>query len=158
MEKRYHVHPRIAEFWCTVTSPCYALVLLVYACPRERWAAEWQQLRHMPQYIHTASILSVLLAVASTVYHALLWELFGSIDCSIAIIVWFAVTLSTFGVPLLQQLLVLVPQAVVFFFLWRRSTRLALIAGAIVFPLSIWSCFLMRWMYGTRCASFSVFL
>ena len=133
-------------------------MLLVYLCPRERWAAEWQQLRHIPLYIHAASALSVLLAIASTVYHALLWESCGSIDCSIAIVVWYAVTLSTFGVPLMQQLVVLVPQAVVFFFLWRRSTRLAVIAGTIVFPLSIWSCFRMRWLYGTTHASLSVFL
>jgi hypothetical protein len=149
MEKRYHVHPRIAEFWCAVTSPFYALGLLVYACPRERWAPEWQELSHLPTYVHTANVLSVLLAIASTVYHAVLWELLGSVDCSIAIIVWFAVTLSTFGVPLLQQALILVPQLVVFLFLWRRSTRMAVIAGGIVFPLSMWSCILMRWQYGT---------
>lgn len=148
MEKRYHVHPRIAEFWCTVTSPFYAIGLLVYLLPRENWAAQWQELRHLPAYIHTANFLSVLLAIASTVYHAMLWELLGSIDCSIAIIVWFAVTLCTFGVPLVQQALILIPQLVVFFFLWRRSTRMAVIAGAIVFPLSIWSCITMRWQFG----------
>ena len=148
MEQRYRVHPRIAEFWCTVTSPFYALGLLVYACPRERWAVEWHGLQHLPFYIHTANALSVLLAIASTLYHALLWELLGSIDCSIAIIVWFAVTLSTFGMPLAQQALILVPQLVVFVFLWRRSTRMAVIAGCVVFPLSIWSCVSMRWQYG----------
>ena len=152
MEKRYHVHPRVAEFWCAVTSPFYALGLIVYACPRDRWAAEWQALGHVPTYIHIANALSVLLAITSTVYHALLWELFGSIDCSIAIVVWFAVTLSTFGVPLLHQALIIVPQAIVFFFLWRRSTRMAVMSGCVVFPLSIWSCFLMRRQYGNSAA------
>jgi hypothetical protein len=148
MEKRYVVHPRVAEFWCAVTSPFYALGVFIYACPRERWAAEWQMLDHLPSYIHTSIALSVLLAISSAVYHALLWELLGSIDCSIAIIVWFAITLSTFGTPLAQQALILLPQLVVFFFLWRRSTRMALLAGAVVFPLSICSCFAMRWQYG----------
>ena len=148
MERRYSVHPQIAEFWCTVTSPLYALGLVVYSCPREMWASEWQVLNHLPAYVHTANALSIFLAISSTVYHALLWELLGSIDCSVAIIVWFAVTLSTFGLPLLYQALILVPQIVVFFLMWRRSTRMAVVAGAVVFPLSIWSCVLMRWQYG----------
>jgi hypothetical protein len=112
------------------------------------WASEWQVLNHLPAYVHTANALSIFLAISSTIYHALLWELLGSIDCSVAIIVWFAVTLSTFGLPLLYQALILVPQIVVFFLMWRRSTRMAVVAGAVVFPLSIWSCVLMRWQYG----------
>jgi hypothetical protein len=36
--------------------------------------------------------------------------------------------------------------------LWRRSTRMAVMSGCVVFPLSIWSCFLMRWQYGNGAA------
>jgi hypothetical protein len=92
-----------------VTSPFYALGLVVYKCPRQRWAAEWQGLHHLPSHLHVANALSVFLAIASTVYHALLWELLGSIDCSIDILVWFAVSLSTFDMSLTQQALILVP-------------------------------------------------
>ena len=34
-------------------------------------------------------------------YHGTLWEGLGAIDCSMAIVLWFACTLSTMGLPLL---------------------------------------------------------
>jgi hypothetical protein len=148
MEKRYAMHPRIAEFWCCVTSIFYASGVIVYAAPRSEWAEQWLQLNHLPAYVHTCILFGMVTATASTVYHATLWEGLGAFDCSMAIVLWFASTLTSLGLPLLYQFLVLLPLLITFGLLWRRSTRLAIVAAIIIFPISIWSCALKGWMWG----------
>ena len=148
MEKRYAMHPQIAEFWCCVTSIFYASGVIVYAAPRSEWAEQWLQLNHLPAYVHTCIVLGMVTATASTVYHATLWEGLGAFDCSMAIVLWFASTLTCLGLPLLYQFLVLLPLLSTFGLLWRRSTRLAIVAAVIIFPISIWSCVLKGWVWG----------
>jgi hypothetical protein len=148
MEKRYAVHPKIAEFWCCVTSIFYASGLIVYAAPRSEWADEWLQLNHLPAYIHTCIIFGTITAAASTLYHGTLWEGLGAFDCSMAIVLWFASTLTSMGMPLLYQTLILFPLLCTFGLLWRRSTRLAIVAAVVIFPVSITSCVLKGWMWG----------
>lgn len=148
MEKRYTVHPKVAEFWCCATSIFYASGVLVYAAPRSDWADEWMQLNHLPAYVHTCIFFGMITAAASTMYHGTLWEGLGAFDCSMALVLWFASTLTSMGLPLLYQSLILLPLLCTFGFLWRRSTRLAILAAAIIFPISIWTCVLKGWMWG----------
>jgi hypothetical protein len=148
MEKRYAVHPKIAEFWCCVTSVFYASGLIVYTAPKSEWANEWLRLNHLPAYVHVSVLLGTVTAVASTCYHGTLWEGLGAFDCSMAIVLWFASTLTSMGMPLLYQSLVLLPLICTFGLLWRRSTRLAIVAAVVIFPISICSCVLKGWMWG----------
>lgn len=148
MEKRYAVHPKIAEFWCCVTSVFYASGLIVYIAPKSEWANEWLQLNHLPAYVHVSVLLGTVTAAASTCYHGTLWEGLGAFDCSMAIVLWFASTLTSMGMPLLYQSLVLLPLICTFGLLWRRSTRLAIVAAVVIFPVSISTCILKGWMWG----------
>jgi hypothetical protein len=148
MEKRYAMHPQIAEFWCCVSSIFYASGVIVYAAPQSQWADQWLQLNHLPAYVHTCILLGIITAAASTIYHATLWEGMGSFDCSMAIVLWFASTLTTLGLPLLYQFFIMFPLLGTFGLLWRRSTRLAIVAAIIIFPISIWACVLKGWIWG----------
>jgi hypothetical protein len=148
MEKRYAVHPKVAEFWCCVTSVFYASGVLVYAAPRSDWSDEWLRLNHLPAYVHTCVLFGTITASASALYHGTLWEGLGAFDCSMAIVLWFASTLTTMGLPLLYQTLILFPLLCTFGLLWRRSTRLAILAAVVIFPVSIWTCVLKGWIWG----------
>jgi hypothetical protein len=153
MEKKYRMHPKIAEFWCCISSFVYAGGVLVYALRVEDWWKGWISLGHIPSYVHLANILGIFTAVASAVYHAYLWEGCGSCDCSLAIVLWLACVLSCFGLPFVYQACILCPVVTVFACLWRRATKLAVVCGAIVFPFSIWSCILFGWMWGATVLS-----
>ena len=148
MEKRYAMHPKIAEFWCCVSSIFYASGVIVYAAPRSEWADEWLRLNHLPAYLHASVMFGTITAVASTLYHGTLWEGLGAFDCSMAIVLWFASTLTSMGMPLLYQSLILIPLLCTFGLLWRRSTRLAVVAAVVIFPISTCVCVLKGWMWG----------
>ncbi len=147
-EAKYSVHPKIAEFWCCATSVFYASSLLAYLIPHSSWWLGWVQLGHLPAYVHLTIALGLLTAVSSTLYHAVLWEGLGSIDCSIAVVMATCSTLTNIGLPFVYQFCIFIGLMGVFAAMWRRATALAMLLAVFVYPLSVFSCILFGWRLG----------
>ncbi|KAI9090959.1 hypothetical protein DFS34DRAFT_336470 [Phlyctochytrium arcticum] len=75
MERKYTVHKRIAEFWCTLTSPFFALPLLIYC---------FIPASQIPPLQHACIIGSTLAGIVSTLYHCTLYKVFSSADAAVA--------------------------------------------------------------------------
>ncbi|TPX70148.1 hypothetical protein SpCBS45565_g01965 [Spizellomyces sp. 'palustris'] len=71
MEGKYTV----TEFYCTLTSPCFALPLLIYA---------FIPFSSIPLLQHVCIAGSVMAGVVSTLYHCTLWKIFSSADAAVA--------------------------------------------------------------------------
>jgi hypothetical protein len=147
-EEKYNIHPKIAEFWCCVTSVFYASIVLAYLIPYSSWWMGWIQLGHLPAYLHFTILLGLLTAITSTLYHALLFEGLGSIDCSIAVVTATCSTLTNLGLPFVYQLCIFIGTMCVFVAMWRRATGLAMLLAVFVYPLSVFSCVLFGWRLG----------
>ena len=148
MEPKNCVHPNIAEFWCAITSFFYGSSLLLYFVKEEDWFEKWREDAALPGYIHLSIMCSTVLMICSLIYHSTLFEITGCIDCFIASFVFASVIMSTFGVGLAVQTLILVSLSIGYIFMLRYSTRIALIVVGIVFPFSLLSCYRMKWNYG----------
>jgi hypothetical protein len=148
MESKYCICSGIAEFWCCVTSIAYASSILIYAVPRSEWSSVWHNLGYLPPYLHICCFGGVIVAFVSGFYHALLWEGLGSIDCSMAISLAFAVLMTSLGIPFWYQFAVLLPCILTFLAFWRQGNILALFLGAVGCPFNIWNCAIRGWYLG----------
>lgn len=149
MEPKYQKHPNIAEFWCFITSFFYGSSLLLYFVKEEDWFEGWKrELAGWPSYIHFSIGISVLVMICSAFYHASLFEVAGCIDCFFASFVFSSVTMSMFGIDILTQVGVLLGLGVLNLYLWRYSTRIALIVVGFMYPFAALSCIRMKSYYG----------
>jgi hypothetical protein len=148
METKYSVHANIAEFWCFLTSFFYGSSLLLYFVKEEEWFEKWREAARWPDFIHFSIAISVLVMICSATYHCTLFEVSGCIDCFLASFVVASVTMSTFGIDIITQVGVLLGLGVLNMFMWRYSTRLALIVVGFVYPFATLSCMRMKGYYG----------
>jgi hypothetical protein len=148
MEAKHCVHPNIAEFWCFITSFFYGSSLLLYFVKEEDWFEKWCEETALPGYIHLSIWGSVVVMICSLIYHSTLFEVTGCIDCFFASFVFASVTMSTFGVRLVTQLILLALFGIAYIMMWRYSTRIALIGVCLVFPFTIFACYHCKSYYG----------
>lgn len=160
MEPKYHIHEKIAEFWCFITSLFYGSSLLLYLVKEEDWFEGWRRLPNVtdnlcqnsgggwPTYIHFSIAISVLVMFCSAVYHMSLLEVLGCVDCFLASFIFASVTMTTFGIDILTQIGVLLGIGVLNLYAWRYSTRIALIVVALIYPFAMLSCSNMKSYYG----------
>ena len=148
METKYSVHANIAEFWCFLTSFFYGSSLLLYFVKEEEWFEKWREAARWPDFIHFSIAISVLVMICSATYHCTLFEVSGCIDCFLASFVVASVTMSTFGIDMITQVGVLLGLGTLNMFMWRYSTRLALIVVGFVYPFVTLSCMRMKGYYG----------
>ena len=134
MEPKYQVHPNIAEFWCFITSFFYGSSLLLYLVKEEDWFEGWREAAGWPDFIHFSIAISVLVMLCSATYHCTLFEVSGCMDCFLASFIVASVTMSTFGIDMVTQVGVLLGLGTLNMFMWRYSTRLALIVVGFVYP------------------------
>lgn len=148
METKYSVHANIAEFWCFLTSFFYGSSLLLYFVKEEEWFEKWREAARWPDFIHFSIAISVLVMICSATYHCTLFEVSGCIDCFLASFVVASVAMSTFGIDMITQVGLLLGLGVLNMFMWRYSTRLALIVVGFVYPFVTLSCMRMKGYYG----------
>ena len=148
MESKYSIHPNIAEFWCFLTSFFYGSSLLLYFVKEEEWFEKWREQAGWPDFIHFSIAISVLVMICSATYHCTLFEVSGCIDCFLASFIVASVTMSTFGIDMITQVGVLLGLGTLNMFMWRHSTRLALIVVGFVYPFVTLSCIKMKGYYG----------
>jgi hypothetical protein len=148
METKYSVHANIAEFWCFLTSFFYGSSLLLYFVKEEEWFEKWREAARWPDFIHFSIAISVLVMICSATYHCTLFEVSGCIDCFLASFVVASVAMSTFGIDMMTQVGLLLGLGVLNMFMWRYSTRLALIVVGFVYPFATLSCMRMKGYYG----------
>ena len=148
METKYYFYPNIAEFWCFITSFFYGGSLLLYFVKQEEWFEKWREDMKLPSFVHFSIICSVIVAICSSIYHSLLFEITGCIDCFFAGFIVVTVTMSLFGVSLEYQLFSLLLLAMLYFVMWRYITRITLIVVGIIFPFIMLSCYRMKMYYG----------
>ncbi|KAF8924598.1 hypothetical protein EDD21DRAFT_418091 [Dissophora ornata] len=150
LEQKYATVHWAAEFYCTISSPCFALPLLLYLDPTFRWSA--------PE-IHTTHftiLLSVITAITSTLYHATLYKIFSSLDACFATIMFYLNTiqlLRSLPDPYAMMVPDLISTAVhwgwtpylltsgmmaLFIFSWKRTAMLSLLLMVLMIPATIW--------------------
>ncbi|KAJ3001658.1 hypothetical protein HKX48_002766 [Thoreauomyces humboldtii] len=83
MEDKYTVSRFIAEFYCTLTSPFFALPLLIYL---------FLPMETIPPLQHACIAGSCLAAFVSTLYHCTLWKVFSSADAAVATVTFYLVS------------------------------------------------------------------
>ncbi|KAL7750820.1 hypothetical protein RI367_003777 [Sorochytrium milnesiophthora] len=135
LEKKYATHNKIAEFWCTVTSPFFALpTLLLCLYPSSA----------IPPATRIAIVWSVLAAVCSTAYHASLYKIFSTMDACVAVAAFYANTIAVMAVvPGAHGLwghpytgtCVLAGIVLVFIWRWRSTAVLASALMAALLPV-----------------------
>jgi len=148
MESKYSVSSNIAEFWCFITSFFYGSSLLLYFVKEEEWFEKWREEAGWPDFIHFSIAIAVLVMLCSVTYHCTLFEVSGCIDCFLASFIVASVTMSTFGIDMVTQVGVLLGLGTLNMFMWRYSTRLALIVVGFVYPFVTLSCMKMKGYYG----------
>ncbi|KAG0203991.1 hypothetical protein BGX28_003919 [Mortierella sp. GBA30] len=141
---------KAAEFYCTVSSPCFALPILLYADPSFRWSAPEIHTTHF------AIFLSVLTALTSTLYHATLYKVFSSLDACFATIMFYINTIHLLR-SLPDPYAMLIPDLIstvvhsnwtpyllttgmmtLFIFSWKKTAMLSLLLMVVMIPASIW--------------------
>ncbi|KAF9378604.1 hypothetical protein CPB97_009480 [Podila verticillata] len=150
LEKKYATVHWAAEFYCTITSPCFALPLLLYLDPSFRWSA--------PEIhsTHFTIALSVLTALTSTLYHATLYKIFSSLDACFATIMFYLNTIHLLRslpspyasmVPALigsvvhwewTPYVIAVGMTTLFVISWQRTAMLSLMLMVMMIPATIW--------------------
>ncbi|KAF9315876.1 hypothetical protein BG003_002564 [Podila horticola] len=150
LEKKYATVHWAAEFYCTITSPCFALPLLLYLDPSFRWSA--------PEIhsTHFTIALSVLTALTSTLYHATLYKIFSSLDACFATIMFYLNTihlLRSLPTPYASMVPALIGSVVhwewtpyviavgmttLFVISWQRTAMLSLMLMVMMIPATIW--------------------
>ncbi|KAJ3373907.1 hypothetical protein GGF31_008792 [Allomyces arbusculus] len=110
LEVKYATHPRVAEFYCTITSLFFALPLLLYYTHRyDPVECEWPAAARthppvdhavvphwarFPVMTEIAIALSVLAAIASTLYHATLVRVLSTCDACVAVTAFYVHTMA----------------------------------------------------------------
>lgn len=123
MEAKFTISPFIAEFWCTVTSPAFAMPVIVWLLPLtnadlvEYFALNgmkappklftlepraYVQLSWLAQF---SILFSIFTASMSAVYHKTLYKIFSSVDCGFASGMCFLLTFQSW-VPILRSTVV----------------------------------------------------
>lgn len=106
MERKYAWHPRIAEFWCAVTSPMFALPLLLYYVHGGASVHGASScLASFPPMTHLAIALSVTAAVASTAYHSCPNRLLSTCDTCVAALAFYMHTMALLWVARHDQMM-----------------------------------------------------
>ncbi|KAG0359301.1 hypothetical protein BC939DRAFT_457672 [Gamsiella multidivaricata] len=150
LERKYATVHWAAEFYCTISSPCFALPLLLYLDPRFRWSSPDIHITHF------AIFLSVITAATSTLYHATLYKIFSSLDACFATIMFYMNTIQLLRslpepyalmVPDListvvhcawTPYLLVISMVTLFIVSWRRTAMLSLSLMVLMIPASIW--------------------
>ncbi|KAF9576503.1 hypothetical protein EC968_007981 [Mortierella alpina] len=150
LEKKYATVHWAAEFYCTISSPCFALPVLLYFDPSFRWSAPEIHTTHF------AIFLSVLTALTSMFYHATLYKIFSSLDACFATIMFYINTIHLLKslpdpyalmVPDLISAVVHSPwtpygvatsMMALFLFSWQRTAMLSLLLMVVMIPATIW--------------------
>ncbi|KAI8593725.1 hypothetical protein BDZ88DRAFT_403552 [Geranomyces variabilis] len=137
MEAKYTTSSFIAEFWCTLTSPFFALPLLIYFfIPPSA----------VPPLQHACIAGSCLAALVSTLYHSTLWKVFSSADAAVATVTFYlnAISLNRHGHyshPLLHHevtwLLTAVIIFAVFTYHWEKTHHLSLTLVLLCSPPAV---------------------
>ncbi|KAF9111644.1 hypothetical protein BGX27_004624 [Mortierella sp. AM989] len=150
LEKKYATVNWAAEFYCTISSPCFALPLLLYLDPSFRWSAPDIHATHFTIF------LSVMTAAASTLYHATLYKIFSSIDACLATIMFYLNTIQLLR-SLPDPYAMMVPDVIssiihshwtpylltsgmitVFIMSWKKTAMLSLLLMVLMIPGAIW--------------------
>ncbi|KAF9198931.1 hypothetical protein BGZ49_000127 [Haplosporangium sp. Z 27] len=150
LEKKYATVNWAAEFYCTISSPCFALPLLLYLDSSFRWSA--------PEIhtIHFTIFLSVMTALTSTLYHATLYKIFSSIDACLATIMFYLNSIQLLR-SLPDPYALMIPDLIrtiihsnwtpylltfgmvaLFIFSWKRTAMLSLLLMVMMIPAAIW--------------------
>ncbi|KAF9429981.1 hypothetical protein BGZ94_008786 [Podila epigama] len=150
LEQKYSTVHWAAEFYCTITSPCFALPLLLYLDPAFRWSSPDIHSTHF------TIALSVITALISTLYHATLYKIFSSLDACFATIMFYLNTIHLLrSLPdpyaaLMPELIAMVvhcpwtPYAIatvmttLFVISWQRTAMLSLMLMVMMIPATIW--------------------
>ncbi|KAG0270595.1 hypothetical protein BGZ95_001628 [Linnemannia exigua] len=150
LEKKYATVQWAAEFYCTISSPCFALPILLYLDPSFRWSAPEIHITHL------AIFLSVVTATTSTLYHATLYKIFSSLDACFATIMFYLNTihlLRSLPSPYASMLPDLIASVVfwnwtpyvmctamvtLFVVSWKRTAMLSLLLMVSMIPATIW--------------------
>ncbi|KAJ3183054.1 hypothetical protein HDU87_007476 [Geranomyces variabilis] len=137
MEAKYTTSSFIAEFWCTLTSPFFALPLLIYF---------FVPASAVPPLQHACIAGSCLAALVSTLYHSTLWKVFSSADAAVATVTFYlnAISLNRHGHyshPLLHHeitwLLTVVIIFAVFIYHWEKTHHLSLTLVLLCSPPAV---------------------
>ncbi|KAF9962022.1 hypothetical protein BGZ72_000089 [Mortierella alpina] len=150
LEKKYATVHWAAEFYCTISSPCFALPILLYCDPSFRWSAPEIHTTHF------AIFLSVLTALTSMLYHATLYKIFSSLDACFATIMFYINTIHLLK-SLPDPYALMVPDLIasvvhshwtpylvatgmmaLFIFSWQRTAMLSLLLMVVMIPATIW--------------------
>lgn len=100
METKYCVVPWVAEYWCTITSPFFALPVLIYTM---------HPFAELSIFTNVCVACSILTAAMSTIYHATLYRIWSLLDCVCATVMFYLIVLnqistlgskSTISIPL----------------------------------------------------------
>lgn len=81
-EPKYHIFSWIAEFYCTITSPFFALPLIIYY---------YYDPFTLPSSAHFAILSSVGSAICSTIYHMKIYRILSTVDVGMAMITMYMV-------------------------------------------------------------------
>ncbi|KAG0327922.1 hypothetical protein BGZ99_006594 [Dissophora globulifera] len=161
LEPKYATVHWAAEFYCTISSPCFALPLLLYLDPRFQWAA--------PE-IHTTHfmiLISVITAMTSMLYHATLYKIFSSLDACFATIMFYLNTIQlirSFPDPAYSMMVpgpisaivhwewtpyvLTVAMMSLFIVSWKRTAMLSLLLMVMMIPATIWGFVVHECWYG----------
>ncbi|KAG0252672.1 hypothetical protein BG011_006852 [Mortierella polycephala] len=150
LEKKYSTVHWAAEFYCTISSPFFALPVLLYLDPAFRWSAPEIHTTHF------AIFLSVVTALTSTLYHATLYKIFSSLDACFATIMFYINTIQLLR-SLPEPYAMMVPDVIasivhwnlapyvlsvammaLFIFSWKRTAMLSLLLMVLMIPATIW--------------------
>ncbi|OAQ33325.1 hypothetical protein K457DRAFT_15360 [Linnemannia elongata AG-77] len=150
LEQKYATVQWAAEFYCTISSPCFALPILLYLDPTFRWSAPEIHITHL------AIFLSIVTAMTSTLYHATLYKIFSSLDACFATIMFYLNTihlLRSLPEPHASMLPDLIASVVywdwtpyvmctgmiaLFVFSWKKTAMLSLLLMVSMIPATIW--------------------
>ncbi|KAF9093452.1 hypothetical protein BGX23_003324 [Mortierella sp. AD031] len=150
LEKKYATVQWAAEFYCTISSPCFALPVLLYLDPTFRWSAPEIHITHF------AIFLSVITALTSTLYHATLYKIFSSLDACFATIMFYINTIHLLR-SLPDPYAMMVPDLIasvvhwdwtpyvvcvgmmcLFVVSWKKTAMLSLLLMVSMIPATIW--------------------
>ncbi|KAF8933359.1 hypothetical protein BGZ47_010893 [Haplosporangium gracile] len=150
LEQKYATVLWAAEFYCTISSPCFALPVLLYLDPSFRWSAPEIHITHL------AIFLSIVTAMTSTLYHATLYKIFSSLDACFATIMFYLNTihlLRSLPEPHASMLPELIASVIywdwtpyvmcismiaLFVVSWKKTAMLSLLLMVSMIPATIW--------------------
>ncbi|KAG0362797.1 hypothetical protein BG005_004174 [Podila minutissima] len=132
LEKKYATVHWAAEFYCTITSPCFALPLFLYLDPSFRWSA--------PEIhsTHFTIALSVLTALTSTLYHATLYKIFSSLDACFATIIMVPALIGSVVHCEWTPYVIAAGMTTLFVISWQRTAMLSLMLMVMMIPATLW--------------------